>query len=356
MEESPGHGRGVFQEDLQRALPFLAAVFAHEVEVRPVGVGFGKKLGGAAESLQVQELIFDEAMDRFDVALPGVAFGGYEAVIGSEQAHGGGQAALLLVFLELASIVGLPDQAGEIDAMKSQVGGELFGHEDGVTFGEFVGVGGKAGAGDDFARCVLEAGQAVAHHLGPVVGDILQVFGVGGDLAKESPLSFDGAELFFGGGFFLARTGQPMGANDAGGRIVTDLQVKLLHETLGAEAGLLAQLDDLALQGGRSFVRAGFGGAGNFRQRRRFAGNVSAQPFANGVARSGELTRRGFNPVLASKGDDLLMKPMAVDAHAIQFKVGAVHPRMMAENFSRRCSASSGGGGAAHPFAFGSTL
>jgi hypothetical protein len=46
---------------LERALPFFASVFAHEIKEAP------------PEDLPVQKLIFDESMHGFDVALPGVA-------------------------------------------------------------------------------------------------------------------------------------------------------------------------------------------------------------------------------------------------------------------------------------------
>src|SRR5512135_3749067 len=62
-------------EDLEGALPFLAAVGSHEVEVVPIGGDFGPELGGAGEGFAVEELVFDEAVDGFDVALPGIALG-----------------------------------------------------------------------------------------------------------------------------------------------------------------------------------------------------------------------------------------------------------------------------------------
>ena len=70
-------------EDLEWALPFFATVLAHEVEVKPVGGDFGPELGEAGEGFAVKELIFDEAMDGLDVALPGEAFGRDVAVVGA---------------------------------------------------------------------------------------------------------------------------------------------------------------------------------------------------------------------------------------------------------------------------------
>ena len=62
-------------EDLERALPFLAAIGAHQIEVMPVGGDFGPEVGVISESFAVEKLVFDQAMDRFHVALPSVTFG-----------------------------------------------------------------------------------------------------------------------------------------------------------------------------------------------------------------------------------------------------------------------------------------
>ena len=91
-------------------MPFFAAIFADEIEVAPIGIGFGEELRWASEELPIQELVLNEAVDRFNITLPGVAFGRDEAVIGSEQAHRGGQAALQFILLKLAAVVGLPDK------------------------------------------------------------------------------------------------------------------------------------------------------------------------------------------------------------------------------------------------------
>ncbi|WCJ57958.1 hypothetical protein NXS98_11725 [Fontisphaera persica] len=89
---------------------------------------------GAGEGFAVEEFVFDQAVDGFDVALPGVAFGRDEAVVGAEGADGGGEALVVLVDLEFTAVVGLPDQGGEVDAVGGEVGGELCGQEGGVGF------------------------------------------------------------------------------------------------------------------------------------------------------------------------------------------------------------------------------
>jgi len=84
--------------DLQRRLPLFAAIESGQIEVMPVGGGLGPELSRTAEALAVEELILDQPMHGFDIALPSVGFGRDIAMIAAEGSHGGGQTAVLLVF------------------------------------------------------------------------------------------------------------------------------------------------------------------------------------------------------------------------------------------------------------------
>ena len=101
-------------------------------------------------------------------------------------------------------------------------------------------------------------------HLRPVLRDVLEIFGVGGELAEELPMAFDRAELFFGGGFLFARTRQGVLAKHAGNGVVAARQDELPLQTLGAKAGLLAQFDDLAFQAAGDLVGRASGSAAEF--------------------------------------------------------------------------------------------
>jgi hypothetical protein len=199
--------------------------------------------------------------------------------------------------------------------------GELFSQEYRIAFGKFVRVTRKTGTGDDLPRGVLETRQSVPHHLRPIIGNILKILRIGGDLAEDLPFSLDRAQLLLRGWLFLSRSSQAMRTNDPRHGIVADLQIKLLHQSLSAEAGLFSQFDDLTFQARGRFVRTEFRRSRQFNQRRRFPRNVAAQPFSDRVPRSAKLAHGCFNAVLAGKRDDLLMEPMAVSSHAIQFKV-----------------------------------
>ena len=212
----------------------------------------------------------------------------------------------------------------------------------------FRSIADETSAGDGFAGGVLEAGEFEAGHLRPIVRNVLQILGVGGELAEEGPEAFDLAELFFGGGFLFAGASELVVADDAGDGVVTDGEIELLLETLGTEGGLLAEFDDHPFEGGGGLVGAAIGTAAQLGERGRFTRDIAAEPFADGVAGAAELAGGGLEAVLAGEGNELLMEPVAVGFHAIEFKVGAVHAGKMA-SFARRCCASSGGGAATPP-------
>ena len=79
--------------------------------------------------------------------------------------------------------------------------------------------------------------------------------------------AFEGAEVFFGGRLLFAGADQVVLADEAGDGVMAAGQGELVVEALGAEAGLAAELDDLALQAGGDLVGAGFGAAAQFLKR-----------------------------------------------------------------------------------------
>ena len=66
---------GLGLKDLERALPLLSAIGADEIEAPPVGGDFAPEVRRAGEGFAGEELVFDEAVDGFDIALPGEAVG-----------------------------------------------------------------------------------------------------------------------------------------------------------------------------------------------------------------------------------------------------------------------------------------
>ena len=205
------------------------------------------------------------------------------------------------------------------------MGAELLSQEDSVTFGEFVRIAGEARARDNLARGILKARQSQTHHLCPITGNILQEFGVCGELAEEFPGPFHRAKLPLNHRFLLPGPGQAVLADNARDGIVADFEIKLVDQSFGSKASALPQLHDLTFQARGSLVRATFGRPGLFGQGGRFARNSPAQPFADSVARTTKLSCGRLDPMLPGMSHDLLMKPMSICAHAIQFKIAAVH-------------------------------
>src|SRR5260370_20207981 len=101
-------------DDLPGAQIFFMGVGSHKVEVELIGVHLSKEFATACELFQVEELVFFEAMNGFDVALVSV--------------RGGGDAHMLTVAescreiaFELAAVVGLPDPIAQRDSVRVQL-------------------------------------------------------------------------------------------------------------------------------------------------------------------------------------------------------------------------------------------
>ncbi len=74
-------------DDLPGSKPSFVGVGPSQVEVELIERGLSEELGAVAKGFQVVELIFDQAVDGFDVALVGVSSGGDALVLGAEEEH-----------------------------------------------------------------------------------------------------------------------------------------------------------------------------------------------------------------------------------------------------------------------------
>jgi hypothetical protein len=112
--------------DLPRGEIFFMGIGAGQIEIELIERSLGHKVGATVESFQVQEFIFDEAMDGFHVALIGVGTGRDALVLGAEVSDGGGKAGAGAVFLKLAdkftAVVSLPGHVFQVEAATLQVG------------------------------------------------------------------------------------------------------------------------------------------------------------------------------------------------------------------------------------------
>jgi hypothetical protein len=102
--------RGEPLDDLPGALIFFVRVGANEIGIELVGVSLGEEIGAAGEILQIEELIFFETMNGFDIALVGMRGWGDAHVLAVAESFGEGS-------FELAAVIGLPDQVTKRNAV-----------------------------------------------------------------------------------------------------------------------------------------------------------------------------------------------------------------------------------------------
>src|SRR5260370_10375388 len=233
-------------------------------------------------------------MDGLDIALVGVRGGRDADVLGVAKSFGE-------CTFELAAVVGLPDQIAERDAVAVQMlRGAPGRHGSGrgaTTFGE----GPEEQAAADIASGVLDHGQAELLGWQPVAGDIVEIFGVGADLLKQSPWRFDVRQVLFPLVFAAAFLDQPVLAPDAFQSAVADGQVELADQAARAESGKsFSQLDQLRLDGRGSFQGLVMACAGPGQQAGRTVLLEATQPFAYRGRGSSEQPRPGFDAALAS--------------------------------------------------------
>ena len=103
-------------EDLPGGAMLLVTVFAEGVKPEQVRGGLGEEVGAGGEGFDLVELILDEAVDGFDIGLPGVGRGRdglmEQAGDGLDGMGKGAVVAGLGAADELAAVVGLKASAG----------------------------------------------------------------------------------------------------------------------------------------------------------------------------------------------------------------------------------------------------
>jgi len=195
--ESEGRAGSEPLDDLPGSLVLLVGVGTGEIEVELVGAGLGQEVAAVGERFQIEELVFDEAVDGFDVALEGVGGRGDADVLAVAQ--GSGKAGAVAVAVEaadeLAAVVGLPDQIAQRNAAALQVLLNAGGKDGAGGGGAALGKGPEQQAAAHVAGGVLHGGQIEGLGLRPVMGDVVEIFGVGRDLLKDAPGGFDVGEV-----------------------------------------------------------------------------------------------------------------------------------------------------------------
>ena len=286
-------------------------VFASGVVPKLIRGSLGKEVPFGRKDLGIEQFGFDGVMNAFDVGI-GIGTGrGVEAVFGAEALLDGEMKTFGPVVngvtVELDAQVGGDHHLLGIQAMLLEMFEETFDGERRVSFGKFVAVGQELSAARQLADGVLEMGQTVVLHLGPVEGNVGEIFHIHLEASERGVGGFDRPQVIFTAVAALGGPGQLMGINDALGRIVTQRQSKFLNEPASAEARcFLAQGHHFIFQALFGFVRAGFGGAAARAQAGVALVLKTAEPFADGIAKAAEVTGGSFDAFGAGELDQLM--------------------------------------------------
>ena len=121
---------------------------------------FGQEVGAAGEGFQIKELIFDEAVNGFHIALVGMS-GGWDALmLRAEVSDGGGKMRTGTVGLQLpdefTAVVGLPGEIAQDHATTLQVSLNVLGKQGAGRGRSLGGEGQELQATADVASRVLE--------------------------------------------------------------------------------------------------------------------------------------------------------------------------------------------------------
>jgi hypothetical protein len=241
-QEYCGRYLGSFEsEEIGGALVAARANFASGVVPELIGGRLSEEVRFGGEDLSIEELGFNGVVNTFDIGI-GIGTGGrVEPMLGAEGLLNGEVKALGSVVdgaaVKFRDQVGSDNGLASIDAMLLEVFEEALDAQGGVGFREFVAVGQELGTTGEFANGVLEAGQAVALHLGPIEGDVGEVLHIHLEAGERGIGGFNGTQVVLTVVSALGWPGQVMGVNDALGGVMAQRQIKFLDEAPSAKTG-----------------------------------------------------------------------------------------------------------------------
>jgi len=129
----------------------LVEIGPRQVEIELVGTDLGEEISTAGERFQVKELVFFQAVNGFDIALEGVRSGRDADML--TIAEGFGEIAF-----EFTTVVGLPDQIAQRDAVAIQVLLDARSENGAGCGAAFLGKGPEQQAAANIASGVLDDG------------------------------------------------------------------------------------------------------------------------------------------------------------------------------------------------------
>ena len=155
-------------------------VRSREIEIELIGLRFGEEFTAAGKSFQIEELIFDQAMHGFHIALKGVR-GGRDAEMLAIAQSGGETGAVPLGIVttnEFAAVVGLPGQVAQVHAPTIQVLLNASGEDGASRRRAFLRKGPEQQTAANLPRRVFDQRQTQALSLRPELRNIAQILGV----------------------------------------------------------------------------------------------------------------------------------------------------------------------------------
>jgi len=170
-------------------------------------------------------------------------------------------------------------------------------------------------------------------HLGPILGDIVEVFGVGRDLLEQRPGFFECGQVLFLLVLATAAMNQAVVAQDALDGGVTQGQVPFALQAAGTESGqLTTQRDHPRGPFAPDLVGAGVGGARDFLQALQALRLIASSPLAHGRDGGEEGAGGGLDPVLTGMRDqaEAVIKSVLHLTNHIEVRHGSRHgPRIL---------------------------
>jgi len=170
-------------DNLPGSLIFFVGVRTSQVEVELIGLSLGEEISAAGEQLQIKELIFDQTMHGFDIALVGVGSGRDAQMLTVAQSGGETRAMPLRIVTanEFAAVVGLPSQIAQIHAPTIQVLLNASRKDGAGCRRTLLSKGPEEQTAAHFPRRIFDQGQVQALGLGPELRNVTQILGIGGD-------------------------------------------------------------------------------------------------------------------------------------------------------------------------------
>jgi hypothetical protein len=227
---------------------------------------------------------------------------------------------------ELSSVVGLPDQVAERDAVAVQMALDARGEDFAGRRAAALGEGQEEQPAADVAGGVLHGRESQRLRLGPEPRNIAEILGVGTDLLEEPPGGFDRGQILLALIFPPAFGQEPMGAPDALEGAMAEGQVELADQAASAEGGQgVAQLDDATLDLRRGLVRLVMRGTRTLHQARGALLLVATQPLAHGGHSGSEEPGGGFDAASSGGLDQAQAMVVSVFHFTNQIEVGGGH-------------------------------